>query len=202
MALPQRINFYELLDRPVKDWFSLNLMLIFLAVFSVFTGVWAMFMVSSNSGLHKELSDVKHKVSRLQKNVDELTAVQQRSMDKRIFVEKIQRLKAEYASKARIVNALDQHPLEGGKGFSKQMKALANHTERGMWFTHISLADSGKNIKLNGFTRNPASIPRYLKALQREAVFQGHEFNQVVIRPDVADKSLYRFDLVTVPETE
>lgn len=200
MALPQRINFFDQLDRPVKDWFSFNFMLVLLLALIILIGMWAMFMVSSNSGLHKQLSDVKHNTDRLQKNVNELAAVQQRSANKSIFIEKIKVLKAEYASKVRIVSALDQHPWEGGTGFSQQMKGLASHGEPGMWFTAIRLDDSGQDISLNGFTRNPASIPRYLKALQGEAIFSGHQFTKIGIRPEAKDRNLYRFELITTPE--
>lgn len=202
MALPQRINFFDALERPVKDWFGLNFMLVLLLLFAILVGLWAMFMVSSNSGLHKQLSDVKHKAERLQKNVNELTAAQQRSVNKNIFVQKINMLKAEYASKARIVSALDEHPWEGGKGFSQQMKGLASHGERGMWFTAIKLGDSGDDIELTGYTRNPASVPRYLKSLQGEPIFSGHQFTQVGIRPEGTDKNLYRFDLITTPQAQ
>lgn len=202
MALPQRVNFFDVLERPVKDWFGLNFMLVLLLLFVVLIGLWGMFMVSNNSGLHKQLSDIKHKAERLQKNVNELAAVQQRSVNKNIFAQKIVILKDEYASKARVVSALDLHPWEGGKGFSQQMKGLASHGERGMWFTTIKLDDSGEDIELTGYTRNPASVPRYLKALQGEPTFSGHQFTQVGIRPKTTDKNLYRFDLVTTPKAQ
>jgi Tfp pilus assembly protein PilN len=197
--MEQRINFYDKLDRPGKDWLNLTFIALICALVLFVMGAISVTMMSMQRSSYKQLSDLHSDIDQIRKNVNELMVVQQRSADNTIFLRKIELLEAERLIKSRVSSALQLHPFEGGVGFTGYMSALASHSERGLWFTRIVLQDAGKNIELGGMVKDPESVPRYLQALQSQDIFAGHQFSMMRIAPSAQEKWLYEFELLTKP---
>ncbi len=91
------------------------------------------------------------------------------------------------------------------QGFSQSLANLSNYDLDGIWLTHIQLRDSSAHLGLEGFTRDPGLVPRYLAQLEG-SVFDGLSIRNLNIQQagEEAD-NLWRFsiaDTAVTPTTD
>jgi hypothetical protein len=66
-------------------------------------------------------------------------------------------------------------------GFAEYLRGLARQTPTGLWLTGFSIADSGGTVEIRGRMLDPALLAEYVRRLNNEPVFKGHEFSALKV---------------------
>lgn len=105
-------------------------------------------------------------------------------------------LTTERDRKAQALAALSNREVATTAGFSPQFIGLARQRLNGLWLTRIEL--SGAHVALQGVALSEELIPRYVRRLGAEEVFEGTAFQQARLDRSVDGDGL-RFELRTQP---
>jgi Tfp pilus assembly protein PilN len=105
-------------------------------------------------------------------------------------------LTAERDRKAQALAALSNREVATTAGFSPQFIGLARQRLNGLWLTRIEL--SGAHVALQGVALSEELIPRYVRRLGAEEVFQGTAFQQARLER-AGEGAELRFELRTQP---
>lgn len=87
-------------------------------------------------------------------------------------------------------------------GFSSYFLALSNQSIPEVWLTALYIKGQRQIINIEGSTFQPEKIPYFLKQLQKESVFNGHAFAQLVMQKSEALPEQMDFKLTTAPEAK
>lgn len=192
--MEQRVNFFSDLNRPVRDWMGLPFLAGLLVVVALFYGAVIVAQVLQQRSLQNELTETNEKYLDVKKNYDKLVSVQQKSIDKEIYIRRINALTAELSVTNSIVHVLMKNKQHNKGGFSSPLKALASHSEKGLWLQRIQI--KGDDFMMAGSVKKPESLPAYLEKLKAEPYFEGKEFESLEIKKDpVRPKAVYQFIL-------
>ncbi len=107
-----------------------------------------------------------------------------------------QELSAELGS---IVNGLRYQNQYDSKGFSRQMKALAQYTASGIQLQGLGIRRGGQDILLSGAALEPTSIFKTIRSLNQADIFKGQTFRAIKLEESDAITS---FSLTSLPFTE
>jgi hypothetical protein len=105
-------------------------------------------------------------------------------------------LTAERDRKAQALAALSNREVATTAGFSPQFIGLARQRLNGLWLTRIEL--SGAHVALHGVALSEELIPRYVRRLGAEEVFEGTAFQQARLERPGEGPGLH-FELRTQP---
>jgi hypothetical protein len=89
----------------------------------------------------------------------------------------------------------DQSP-----GFSNYFQALSNQSIPDVWLSALYLNGPKRIINLEGSTFKPEKIPYFLQQLQKEPIFNGHTFAQLMMQQSEEIPGQMNFKLSTVLE--
>jgi hypothetical protein len=83
------------------------------------------------------------------------------------------------------------------EGFSPYLTGLARQPMPEIWLKRIVIADSGRQLVLNGSTISPEKVPELLQKLADEEVFAGREFNSFSLTLADPDSRVVDFNIST-----
>ncbi|MGZ4969659.1 MAG: PilN domain-containing protein [Methylobacter sp.] len=89
----------------------------------------------------------------------------------------------------------DQSP-----GFSNYFQALSNQSIPDVWLSALYLNGQKRIINIEGSTFKPEKIPYFLQQLQKEPIFNGHTFAQLIMQQSENIANQMDFKLSTVLE--
>lgn len=196
--MEQRVNFFTDLNRPVRDWLNLSFIAsLLLAVLLFYSAIIAAQILQQRS-LQNQLAEVRNKFSDVRNNYNKLASVQQKHVDKNVYIRRIDALTEDLSIKNSIVQALRQIQQDHTQGFVEPLKALASHPEKGLWLQRIKIR--GSDLLMAGFVHQPKSLPVYLEKLKTERYFSGKTFKALEIKkgsdqPERAYRFLMRTSL-------
>lgn len=78
-------------------------------------------------------------------------------------------------------------------GFSPHLVGLARQANKDISLTQIDLLQGGKTLQLQGWTRQPESVPRYLQDLRLEKIFEEVRFGVLSIEQDPEQNHKLKF---------
>jgi len=128
------------------------------------------------------------------RRVNELAAQLQGKTGDPAAEAEVQALTTERDRKSRALAALALRKSDSTTGFSPQFIGLARQRLNGLWLTRIEV--SGAQLALTGVALSEALVPRYLRRLGAEDVFQGTAFQEARLER-AAEGSELRFELRT-----
>lgn len=105
------------------------------------------------------------------------------------------RLTAERDLKAQSLALLASRELGSTRGFSDRLTGLARQHLDGLWLTRVEFA--GTQMALTGVALEESLVPRYLKLLGGEPVFEGTSFGHARLERTDSGAQGLRFELRT-----
>lgn len=128
------------------------------------------------------------------RRVNELAAQLQGKTGDPALEAELAALTSERDRKAQGLAALALREHDSTTGFSPQFIGLARQRLNGLWLTKIEL--SGSQLALQGVALSEELIPRYLRRLGAEGVFEGTAFQEARLER-VGEGNELRFELRT-----
>ena len=193
----QHINFFKELEQTVEPPFSARQQLILLIALMVILLMTYFVVFWQQSVLEEKVTDVSAEQLSLTASIDTLTARKKVLENNSVLLSEIAILESGIKFRRQLLASINPKDQQGEKGFSVHLNGLARQQLEGVWFTHISLTHRGEQMALQGYTKKPEYLPRYLQKLSAEPVFDGQQFS--VLRMTEAEKyrNAMRFDVRT-----
>jgi hypothetical protein len=187
----QHLNLYTQLDRPVEPPYSFRQMIAIVAIIFIVmlvATVWVTVDKNSQSSLLKPLLQQEQLLSG---ELEQLRAEMTRSKNDKTLDNSIAELNNDVLFRRRLLEELDPAGADLGEGFSEHLQGLARQSVDGLWLTNILLQEGGLYLSLSGRATSPELVPRFLKNLAEEPIYQGHSFRIFKINsPDDGGKIL------------
>jgi len=173
----QNINLYHAEFRREKSWLTLRVASFASIAVVALVSVLATKMQlehqhtsAEKQRLESQLAVVKTEVATLKKTMKEKGV-------KPEVLSRINEVKAVLKAKENMMNSLGLQSENTFKGFSPYMLALGKQHVKGLWLTDFHVSEVKQELILMGKMRRAELLPRYLKGLSTENVFQGRTFN-------------------------
>jgi hypothetical protein len=93
----------------------------------------------------------------------------------------LQNLEALLSARNEVMALLASGRLGDTRGVSEYLRAFARQTTEGLWLTGLSIAQAGRDIVIQGRTRDADLVPVYLQKLRRETALRGHGFESLSV---------------------
>jgi hypothetical protein len=191
----QQVNLYQDELKTQKLNYSalmlVQLSLILIIVFSAAAGFRYFQLQQLQSDLIVSQQKQKIAMAELQKVQNELSL---RKKDT-VLAKKIIVKTKELANKQKVLSILSRDEFGNTKGFIEHISGLARQRVEGLWLTKIRIADGGTDISLHGTTTKSALLPKYLQKLSAEKIFNGTEFQSLLMERQKKKKQWLSFSL-------
>jgi Fimbrial assembly protein (PilN) len=193
----QHINFFKELEPAAEVPFSARQQSLLLAALLVILLMTYFVVLWQQSALDETVTDVRADQQALTASIDILMARKKTQENNAVLLSEIAILESGVKFRRQLLVSINPKDQQGEKGFSVHLKGLARQQLEGVWFTHISLTHRGEQMALQGYTKKPEYLPRYLQKLSAEPIFEGQQFS--VLRMAEAEKyrNAMRFDVRT-----
>lgn len=173
----QQVNLYQPMFRRQEKVFSAVTMLQIIVFFSVVFGAVYAYNVWKLQPFQKELTRT---TAEYEKMFAQLEALQKKipAVSKATLIEnEIARLTKELEQSKRLREMLSRGSFGNVEGFSTYFEALAKGHIDGAWLTGIHIREGGEQLSFKGLTIEPDLVPRYIKKLSVESIFNDRRFN-------------------------
>lgn len=178
----QHVNLYKHLEqRPEVSEGVLQIALASIATVALIVCL-ALWLVVQNAWLQRELARANVTSEDLNMLIEKNT----KQHDDKLVVE-VEQLKQQFMDRQATLAVLEHAKKDQRQIFSSQLAGLGRQRIEGLWLNHIEFRRSGEEVALQGITRKPSLLPRYLQALGQEKAFAGLRFD--VMRMQVLDES-------------
>jgi hypothetical protein len=177
----QQINLYQPIFREERKLFSLNTVVLSLAiVVSALMAMWAIGAHNVN-GLAKAVEELK-----LQRAAQERMALAAGVMldaqgNPTVAEEQVKSLGARLAERTNALNLLRGGAAGQPKGFADRMSALASRHTEGVWLDQLFLSGGTNGLMLRGRSIDADLVPKYLQTLTTSPDLSGARFDVVEI---------------------
>ena len=137
------------------------------------------------SGLHYSTARQQQQAAAVEQQVD---AVKQRLAGAKAALAashesvELQQLRASEAEHRQIQIVLDSGFAGRTQGYAPYFLALSRQSQPNLWITKFKVGAAGDEMELTGRMTDPRSLPEYLRRLNREPLFKGQEFAQIVLK--------------------
>ena len=178
--MKQQINLYVRQEKQSVPFSAVSCGLIVLVstlmLFAVYGYNW-----QGAEQLRVDVKVLKRQQSQLQSGYDRARSQMSVEKESPVLKDELQAKDREIIAKRRYEALLDQ--LQPGRRiqFSSLLDGLSAQVPEGIWLTRIVATDAGSGLSLEGGALKPDLVPRYLKRLGGEAVYQRARFDQLLI---------------------
>ncbi len=198
----QQVNFYRHLDKIVEPPFSARQQLWMVAAAAlVMVAVWLVLLVSGG-GLKKDLALLTQQKQAVDAELEALNRTKQQQLNNPELDRAISYLEGEVAFRRKLLATIDPDQQGAAEGFAVHLNGLGRQIIDGLWFTEIQLSQGGQQMVLAGNTRQPEYVPRYLKKLAQEPVFQGQQFRVLKMSVPEQQRGSMNFEVRSRPRSE
>lgn len=148
------------------------------------------------NGLQDEHAQLTGEVARYRQQLQQLKAKVPPAEADPVLVAELQRLQVSRSQVSQAITLIEQHRTAAGAGFAELFRSLARHPVEGLWLQDVRMADNGEEFVLRGQALQAALVPRLLRSLGDEAVFNGRTFREVRFeRPANGESGALNFEL-------
>jgi hypothetical protein len=98
-----------------------------------------------------------------------------------VLVSQIGQLQNRVTELSQTIQLLTAKKSDFTQGFSQHFQALANQSIPEIWLSKIYISGPRRIINLEGGTFKPGQIPYFLQQLQKEPVFHGQTFAELLM---------------------
>lgn len=114
---------------------------------------------------------------------------------------KLNKLEQDIINKQLVLTILSDKKLGNTEGFTKHFEGLARQSINGLWITRAHFIEGGTILDIQGKSRAPELVPKYLQGLSSESAFKGSEFNDFVIQKNAKTK-LHEFKFNNIKSSQ
>jgi len=114
---------------------------------------------------------------------------------------KLKKLEQNIINKQLVLSILSDKKLGNTEGFTKHFEGLARQSINGLWITRAHFIEGGTVLDIQGKSRAPELVPKYLQGLSSERAFKGSEFNSFVIQKNAKTK-LHEFKFNNIKSSQ
>ena len=112
-----------------------------------------------------------------------------RTPDSGVIAE-LESLQALVDGRRQVLVRLQHGDLADSGGVSEYLRAFARQRLDGVWITGLSIGGAGREITVDGRTRDAQLLPRYLQRLRDETALRGRAFATLAVhRPSTRDQA-------------
>ncbi|MHB8455920.1 MAG: PilN domain-containing protein [Acidiferrobacterales bacterium] len=172
----QQVNLYHPVFRRQEKKFSARAMMQAGAV--VLVGISLLYAYSwwRVATMHAQARDIDQQQVAAVKRLADISSKFPPQTPDPVLAAEVQRLKQRIASSTRAYEILKHDTFGSTSGYSHYLIALARQQVPGLWLTGFSISGAGEIITLEGRSRLPDLVPRYLQKLSAETVLAGTNF--------------------------
>ncbi|GMR04019.1 MAG: hypothetical protein BMS9Abin22_547 [Gammaproteobacteria bacterium] len=185
----QQVNLYQPIFRKQKKKFSAMAML--QASAAVVAGIVLLYAYTQWHvvQLKSELKQADKQLAAVNKRLESVTQKFGGRARGESLQDKIDRLERQIRGRQRIQEILRRGIFSNTEGFSSYFAAFARQHIPGVWLTGFDITGAAEEIRLQGRSTNPSSVPRYMQKLSAEESLSGIEFHVFqMTRPEVEGK--------------
>jgi len=142
----------------------------------------------------KQLAESTQRFNTLQTNLPALRKDQSLTI-------KLKQLEQDIINKQLVLSILSDKKLGNTEGFTKHFEGLARQSINGLWITRAHFIEGGTVLDIQGQSRAPELVPKYLQGLSSESAFKGSEFNSFVIQKNTKTK-LHEFKFNNIKSSQ
>lgn len=170
--MTQQVNLYQPILRTQKRVFSSGTIgLIVAGVAALMLLLWG-FNRWQLALQHDRLSEIQQRESATASDVARLTRELNSQVVSTRLRDEVEQLRAEKVLKEQLYRMAyrsdDSSDQAFSAGFARALEAFGRRRVDDLWLTRIVLADSGRNVVLEGRTANAAQVPQLVDHLGRE----------------------------------
>ena len=118
------------------------------------------------------------------------------------LVQRVSKLDDEVRQKQQILGILNEGEYGNTRGFADHLHGLSKQHVEGIWLTHLSINQGGKQLGLSGGSLKPELVPKFLQRLGSEPSFAGKEFKSFLLSRAKKTAAWVNFDLNTELKAE
>jgi hypothetical protein len=176
----QQINLHQPIFRKQRALFSAQIVLRICAIWALALGVIYVLSLWNEQALSRERERLQVARDEAAAALEQITASQagQPGRSEALATE-LANLQNELAQKEAVLQLLSRGELGSTTGFAPQIDALAARRLAGVWLTHITLTEGGREISLQGEASEGSLLPQYLEHLAGSTGFPGARFGDV-----------------------
>jgi hypothetical protein len=132
-----------------------------------------------------------------------------------VVAEAVAASEAQLARRREVLALLDGGGTGTTSGFAEVLRGFARQSMQGLWLTSFDIAAGGEELAISGRALDAELVPKYIRRLNAEKVFQGRSFAALKVAPaqkpvsaaakpgganiDGAEPAYVEFDLSGVP---
>ena len=193
--MKQQINFYSAEFKPVKDYLSLDNMLLIWLVGLVLSVVLYVYESDQLARLDTQRKAAQQQQDRIQSQLGELQASFSQRGDIGNLNEILSDRKGHYSTLAAVLKQLDSRTGGMTAGVAGIMDDLTDLNLKSIWLTEISIAQG--QLSVMGETRDPKQIPLLIQQLEAVDGLSDRRFASLEVTLD-EDRDIHVFSLQSV----
>lgn len=183
--MSQQVNLFSPIFRKEEKKFSAKTMFQAAGIVIVGIAVLTVAQVWNMGKLQTTIDDLERQRASLDKRADEFRGTRRPSDP---LAQKVSRLEQLLAARAQLQKALLKDEFSNTEGYSDYLMALARQHVRGMWLTAFEIAGAGRQLTVQGRSRRPELVPRYIQKLSAEKSLAGINFKLFQMsRPQIGE---------------
>lgn len=187
--MSQQINLYDASLQRKHDLLTARNVAAACGVLLVLLVAWGGLARSRLGGLEGESRTLSPQVMALQAQRDAMTAQLSTMKPDQQLEAELAAARARFDLHTRQLSELKKGVGNEANGFAEYLRGLARQTPAGLWLTGFAIADGGASMEIRGRMMDPALLPEYIRRLNGEHVFKGHEFSALRVAAGKMDEA-------------
>jgi len=184
--MSQQVNLFSPIFRKEEKKFSAKTMFQAAGIVAAGIALLTIVQVWNMSKLQATIDNLERQRASLDKRANEFRGVRRPSDP---LAQKVSRLEQLLAARTQLQEALLKDEFSNTEGYSEYLMAFARQHVRGMWLTGFEIAGAGRQLTIQGRSRQPELVPRYVQKLSIEKSLAGIDFKLFQMsRPRIGDK--------------
>lgn len=188
----QQLNLYRPELRPKAEWLTASTLAITCVGFVVIMSL-AVAAVNKHAEeyeqqvvtIESQKSAMAERIKRIQEKPRAVNSLQ---LERQIKI-----LKAGISARESIGQIIQGQNLGNEAGFSESLNGIARQSFSSVSLQHIRLSRGGEFVEMQGVTRTPQDVPRFLQGLQTESSFKTSQFGLLSVSKRVENRSEHAF---------
>ncbi|MFT5082906.1 MAG: hypothetical protein ACI9Y1_000942 [Lentisphaeria bacterium] len=189
----QRVNLYRPELRPKKEWITANTLVAVVLGFVLIISASVYLQNRNLVNYEKQVAFLEAQKLATQNRIDFIRAEvsPKNSKDIDANIEKLQRT---IKAREQVSQIIQGQNLGNEAGFSESMNALARQSLASVSLARFRISRGGSYVEIEGETRTPGDVPKYVQYLLREPSFVGVQFGLLSMAEGV-NNSRHKFSI-------
>lgn len=185
--MSQQVNLFSPIFRKEEKKFSAKTMFQAAGIVAAGIAILTVVQIWNMNKLQTTIEDLERQRASLDQRANEFRGTRRPSDP---LSQKVLRLERLLAVRTQLQEALLKDEFSNTEGYSDYLMAFARQHVRGMWLTAFEITGAGRELTVQGRSRQPELVPRYIQKLSAEKSLAGIDFKLFQMsRPQVGNSS-------------